>query len=285
MDETTKVRPAGADMNAAFEVRNLCAFYGKKRPKDPGKMVLRDVNLVIPAGSALGIIGPNGAGKSTLLRALAGIIPSEGEIRMLGEPLAGKKRREIACCCALMSQFFPTGFAYSVRKTVEMARYARGKSGMRDRVVVQKSLEEAGLQELADRPITELSGGQLQRVFFARALAQETPILLLDEPASSLDLQYQAELAELLIRWKTRQTTLPDGRIVPNTLISVCHDLSLALDLSDDLVFLQDGRVLAAGPGDQVLSRSLLQRVYGMDVPAYMLRREDFWRSLLSKEA
>ena len=258
----TKAGLVGADMEAAFEVRNLSAFYGRKPPKDSGNMVLRDVNLVIPAGSAVGIIGPNGAGKT----------------------LAEKKRREIACCCALMSQFFPVGFAYSVRKTVEMARYARGQRGMRDRMVVQRSLEEAGLQELADRPITELSGGQLQRVFFARALAQETPILLLDEPASSLDLQYQAELAELLIRWKKRQTTLPDGRTVPNTLISVCHDLSLALDLSDDLVLLKDGRVLAAGPGDQVLSRSLLQRVYGMDVPAYMLRREDFWKTLIARE-
>ena len=267
----TKAGLVGADMEAAFEVRNLSAFYGRKPPKDSGNMVLRDVNLVIPAGSAVGIIGPNGAGKSTLLRALAGIIPSEGEIYLFGESLAEKKRREIACCCALMSQFFPVGFAYSVRKTV-------------DRMVVQRSLEEAGLQELADRPITELSGGQLQRVFFARALAQETPILLLDEPASSLDLQYQAELAELLIRWKKRQTTLPDGRTVPNTLISVCHDLSLALDLSDDLVLLKDGRVLAAGPGDQVLSRSLLQRVYGMDVPAYMLRREDFWKTLIARE-
>ncbi len=85
-------------------------------------------------------------------------------------------------------------------------------------------------------------------------------------------------------RWKTRKTTLPDGRTVPNTLISVCHDLSLALDLSDDLVLLQDGRVLAAGPGDQVLSRKLLQRVYGMDVPAYMLRREDFWKTLIARE-
>ncbi len=254
----TKAGIVGADMEAAFEVRNLSAFYGRKHPKDSGNMVLRDVNLVIPAGSAVGIIGPNGAGKSTLLRALAGIIPSEGEIYLFGESLAEKKRREIACCCALMSQFFPVGFAYSVRKTVEMARYARGQRGMRDRMVVQRSLEEAGLQELADRPITELSGGQLQRVFFARALAQETPILLLD--------------------------TLPDGRTVPNTLISVCHDLSLALDLSDDLVLLKDGRVLAAGPGDQVLSRSLLQRVYGMDVPAYMLRREDFWKTLIARE-
>ena len=124
MGKSTRAGLAGTDMNTAFKVRNLYAFYGKKRPKDSENMVLRDVNLVIPSGSALGIIGPNGAGKSTLLRALAGIIPSEGEIYLFGEPLAEKKRREIACCCALMSQFFPVGFAYSVRKTVVWRRQA-----------------------------------------------------------------------------------------------------------------------------------------------------------------
>lgn len=281
MGETESTCRIGTDLPLAFAVRNLSVSYGKKRPADTEKKVLRNVNLVVPAGSALGILGPNGAGKSTLLRALAGILPAEGEILLFGEPLARMKRREIAQYLALMSQFFPTGFSYTVRETVEMGRYARGEGGEQDREAVEESLEEAGLKDLADRPITQLSGGQLQRVFFARALAQETPILLLDEPTSSLDLKYQAELAGLLQRWKAQQTILPDGRTVPNTLISVCHDLTLALDLSEDLVILKDGQMLASGPKERVLTRDLLQKVYGMDVPSYLLRRNDFWRSMM----
>lgn len=281
MGETVNTCRTGTDLRLAFAVRNLSVSYGKKRPADTEKKVLRNVNLVVPAGSALGILGPNGAGKSTLLRALAGILPAEGEILLFGEPLARMKRREIAQYLALMSQFFPTGFSYTVRETVEMGRYARGEGGEQDREAVEESLEEARLKDLADRPITQLSGGQLQRVFFARALAQETPILLLDEPTSSLDLKYQAELAGLLQRWKAQQTILPDGRTVPNTLISVCHDLTLALDLSEDLVILKDGQMLATGPKERVLTRDLLQKVYGMDVPSYLLRRNDFWRSMM----
>jgi iron complex transport system ATP-binding protein len=281
MGETVNTCHTGADLQPAFAVRRLSVSYGTLRPVDPQKCVLRDINLEIPAGSALGILGPNGAGKSTFLRTLAGILPAEGEILLFGEPIARKKRREIAQYLALMSQFFPAGFSYTVRQTVEMGRYARGEGRERDREAVDESLEEAGLTDLANRPITQLSGGQLQRVFFARALAQETPILLLDEPTSSLDLKYQAEITGLLKRWKARQTTLPDGRTVPNTLISICHDLSLALDLSEDLVILKDGQMLAAGPVAQVLTRDLLQRVYGMDVPSYLLRRENFWRSMM----
>lgn len=270
----------------AFSVRHLCAWYGRRRPKDPAQCTLRDLSFTLPAGRAAGILGPNGSGKTTLLRALTGILPSEGEISILGMPLSSLKRREIAACCAVMSQFFPTGFSYSVRETVEMGRYARSRMGSAssDREAVDRSLEETGLKDLENRPITALSGGQLQRVFFARALAQETPILLLDEPTSSLDLRYQAELSHLLERWKHGRTSLPDGRSVPNTLVCICHDLSLALDLSEDLLFVRDGRLAAAGPREQVLSGDLLADLYGMDVPAYMLRTEKIWRNLLARE-
>ena len=270
----------------AFAVQNLSAWYGKRRPGSREQYTLRDISFTVPAGRSLGILGPNGSGKTTLLRALTGILPAEGEIQILGTPLSLMKRREIACCCAVMSQFFPTGFSYTVRETVEMGRYARKKTGSisSDREAVDRSLAETGLQDLQNRPITSLSGGQLQRVFFARTLAQETPILLLDEPTSSLDLKYQAELSGLLAKWKQGKTTLPDGRCVQNTLICICHDLSLALDLSDDLLFVKDGVLAAAGRKEAILSEPLLSEIYGMNVPKYMLRTQKIWRELLQEE-
>ena len=274
------------NLPAAFSVRNLSAWYGRRRPETQPQYILQNLSFDTPAGRSAGILGPNGSGKTTLLRALTGILPSEGEIRILGTPLSSMKRRDIACCCAVMSQFFPTGFAYTVRETVEMGRYARRQTGTAssDREAVDRSLEETGLQDLAGRSVTALSGGQLQRVFFARALAQETPILLLDEPTSSLDLRYQAELSRLLTRWMQGKTRLPDGRIIPNTLVCICHDLSLALDLSDDLLLIKGGALAAAGPKEKVLTGELLADLYGMDVPRYMLRTEKVWKDLLARE-
>lgn len=267
---------AEAETKTALQVSGLTVSYeGRNTP------VLKDLAFSLDAGTSLAVLGPNGCGKTTLLRALLGILPGTGKIEILGRKLSSMKRREIACCAAHMSQLFSTGFAYSVRETVAMGRYARDeRNPKRDREAVDRCLEETGLMDLADRPVTSLSGGQLQRVFFARTLAQETPVILLDEPTSSLDMRFQEEFCELLSKWRKGTTRLPDGSSWKNTLIGVYHDPDLALEISDEILFLKDGRILAKGPKEDVLSGRTLREVYGMDVPAWKLRNAALWESL-----
>uniref|UniRef100_UPI0025D655E8 ATP-binding cassette domain-containing protein n=1 Tax=Butyrivibrio sp. TaxID=28121 RepID=UPI0025D655E8 len=125
------------------------------------------------------------------------------------------------------------------------------------------------------------SGGQLQRVFLARCFAQETPIILLDEPTNHLDLKYQAELMEHLIEWSKGETVLPDGTKVDNTLIGVFHDISLAVEISSDMIFIKSGEILCQGTKDKVLTADVLENVYGMDVAGYMNRQRRIWGELI----
>lgn len=269
-EETGAVSGAGMVSEAvteyAVQIDSLRAGYG-------GNEVLHSISLDVACGSSMVILGANGSGKTTLLRTLAGLLPGEGRIRLLGRDISFMKRREIACSLAMMSQLSPVYFSYSVRETVELGRYARRKSGgskSRDREVVDACLEMTGLSEIKDRQTASLSGGQLQRVFLARTLAQETPIILLDEPTNHLDFRYQADLADFLSDWRKRTTVLPDGRVVRNTLIGVFHDISLASGIATHLAFMKEGKLLESGPKEKVLSRSALKETYGMDVSEYM---------------
>lgn len=134
-----------------------------------------------------------------------------------------------------------------------------------------------GLKDMENREIRRLSGGQLQRVYLARTLAQETPLILLDEPTNHLDLRYQAELMEYLLAWSKGSTVLPDGRVCKNTLIGVFHDIGLAAQVSEYMVFLKKGRILAAGPKADTLSSRILEETYEMDVASYMRSQKKIW--------
>ena len=253
-----------------LHIKNLCAGYGSGD-------VLHHISLDLPLGENLCILGPNGCGKSTLLRAIAGLLKSRGELELDGRPISAMRRPEIASHIAVMTQMSAVYFSYTVFETVMMGRYQQMRQGVfrtvsaKDRQCVQKYLQATGLEQLQDRQISELSGGQLQRVFLARTLAQEPEIILLDEPTNHLDLKHQAELVTYLKTWSRE-----NGR----TVIGVLHDINLSLMLSDQLMFLKDGAVAAAGKAEEVLKRDFLQSVYDMDVAGYMLESLKRWESL-----
>lgn len=240
-----------------------------------GVDVVHEVTLRIRQGENLCLLGPNGCGKTTLLRAACGLLPiGRGSVRLLGTELHKLKRREIAREVALLSQLSTVHFSYSVYDTVMLGRYARMKTGLFDspgrvdRERVMDALEAVELVDLADRAIDSLSGGQLQRVFLARTLAQEPRLILLDEPTNHLDLRHQVELVEHLLRWSET-----DGRCV----VGVLHDIGLAAKLADRLVLMKEGRIAADGATRDILAADVLNVVYGLDVRAHMQGVLSLW--------
>ncbi len=247
-------------MSEAIFCKDLKAYYDKKQD------VLRDVNLCIEKGEGVCILGSNGSGKSTLLKALIGIIPYEGEVRINGKNIKDMPRREIATNVAVMTQLSQVYFSYSVMETVLLGRYLHiphffGKPNDRDIEVCKNALKKVGMEKLSERQISSLSGGELQRVFLARTFAQETDILLLDEPTNHLDLKVVSELSDHLNEWR---------REPGHTLIGVYHDISLALKLSDRGIFIKDGKVLGEEKTENILTSDILKETYDFDVYNYL---------------
>ncbi|WP_232326364.1 ABC transporter ATP-binding protein [Microbispora sp. ATCC PTA-5024] len=223
--------------------------------------VLADVSLSAGRGAWLAVIGPNGAGKSTLLRAVAGLIPAEGEVFVNGAPVRGLRPRDRARLVAYAPQSpaLPpdmTVYEYALLGRTPYIAYL-GRESARDREVTGSVLERLDLEAFASRPLGHLSGGERQRVVLARALAQQAPVLLLDEPTTALDLGHQQQVMDLVDRLR-----VADGLTVVTTL----HDLTLAGQYADTLVLLAGGRAVAAGTPDQVLTEPLLARHFGARV-------------------
>lgn len=224
--------------------------------------VLRAVSLQVPEGAHTVIVGPNGAGKSTLLRLLIGILrPGAGRIRFRGRDVAGWGRRELARHVGVVSQEPPPDLPLTVGEFVEMGRnpWLRPWEGLRelDHRAVENALDRTELRGFAGRPISALSGGELQRAKLARALAQEPEVLLLDEPTAHLDLGHEVRIFEL-VRSLVRREGL--------TALSVTHSLGLASRFADRLVFLARGRVEAEGPPGSVLRPDTVERTFGWPV-------------------
>ncbi len=211
-------------------------------------------------GDFVGIVGPNGSGKSTLVDLIDGIHqPAAGEVLVKGVPTRQYRRRDMAREVALVPQHFDLDFDLAVREVVEMGAYCRGKDPA-VRGDPELTLARLGVADLASRRFSELSGGEKQLVVLAQALMQQAPLLLLDEPASALDVSHQLRLFDLLKELNA------DGL----TVLCILHDLNLALHYFDKLLVLSDGEVAAFGPPDDVLRPEVVEAVYG--VRAYLHR-------------
>jgi len=239
-----------------LQLHHLSAAYDARE-------VLHELDLAIPVGQMVGLLGPNGSGKSTLLRVIAGLQPSaSGTVALAGKSLAHYGARERARRVALVPQSVALPFAFSVLDVVGMGRHPHlglfGAAGKRDFEIIHQALAQTDCSDLQERLATELSGGELQRVIIARALAQEPQLLLLDEPTAHLDLNHQLDIARLL-QQLNREHEL--------TVLWVSHDVNLAAEFCDRLVMLQAGRIVADGPPGAVVTGEMVERVYGLRVP------------------
>lgn len=251
-------------------LQNVSAGYS-------GIDVISNISLKVSEGENLCILGPNGCGKTTLIKTISGLIAHEGTIKIDGMKISDMNRKEIAKKIAVMSQISTIYFSYTVYETVLLGRYLHMKGrafkepSLKDREYAEKCLRAVGLSSLKSKQISTLSGGQLQRVYLARTLAQEPNIILLDEPTNHLDLKHQAELVDFLKDWSKEEN---------HTVIGVFHDLNLAMKLADNILLLDKGKIAAYGKTNDVISSKLLSEVYEMDVAGYMIDSLKQWECI-----
>ncbi len=233
-----------------ISVEDLVVTLGDER-------VLDGVSLSVEEGDFVGLVGPNGAGKTTLLRAINGALsPQQGRVEVGGENVHGLSSRAASRLVSTVPQTTRLSFDFSVREAVEMGRTPhRSRFGTwteSDTQAVDRALARTAVTDLADRPVTDISGGERQRVLIARALAQTTPVMLLDEPTASLDINHQVRTLGLV------RDLVEEGK----TALAAIHDLNLAAHYCDRLVLLSNRRVLAAGPPESVLTEAHLREAF-----------------------
>lgn len=235
-----------------LEVRNLSAGY-------PGNPVLEHISLTIPQGAVTVIAGPNGCGKSTLLKALAGILPAAGSAVLDGQELLALTGRELARKVAFLPQNRQLP-EITVENLVLHGRFPYLSYPRcyrpEDYRIAREAMARMGIADLAKRNILTLSGGQRQKVYIAMALAQDTPVVLLDEPNAFLDIAHQLQLME------QAKALAGEGK----TVVLVLHDLSLALEYADCLAVLSEGKCLFRGAPEETFLSGCLDRAFGVEV-------------------
>ncbi|MGI6689114.1 MAG: ABC transporter ATP-binding protein [Christensenellales bacterium] len=249
-----------------LEASNISLRYG-------AHVAVNSLSLSLSEGQWLMVIGPNGAGKSSLIAALSGARPFTGTVSLKGQDIKTLTPRERARLVGVLSQRQAAQYAFTVEEVVRLGRYAHhkgwlGGSDPAGEAAVARALDWTGMAALRHRSILSLSGGERQRAFLAQVLAQDPAILMLDEPADSLDLKYQKILFELTETWAAQP-----GKAV----ISVVHDLSIARRYGSHALLMQGGRCVAQGNKETVLNASHLNAVYGMDVYAWMRELSAPW--------
>lgn len=241
--------PAGP----ALAARSLTVGYGEH-------VVLDRLDVSIEAGRVTALCGPNGCGKSTLLRTLAGLQPAlDGHVEVNGVPIGTLRRRELARTLTMLAQFNQIPAGLTVRELVAYGRYAYGGwlRGLTraDHAAIDEALEASGLAADSSRDVAALSGGERQRVWIAMALAQQAPIVLLDEPTTYLDIHHQLDILRELWRLN-RERGL--------TIVWVLHDLNQAAAFSDEIVLMRAGRIVAQGAPDAMLDPQHLNDTFGV---------------------
>lgn len=238
-----------------LEARNITIKYGECE-------VLQNVSFALPEGKTIAVLGANGAGKTTLLRSLNGALPlAQGEIFLAGKSLHDYSRREIAQKISVVAQENETKFPVTVLEFVLSGRFAHGGvfgwENERDINAARSALEMCDLRNYESRLLNHLSGGERQRVVFARALATQAAILLLDEPTTNLDLSHQAMMFRLV---KERCASCRASAII------ITHDLNLAAEFADEIILLKNGRIFAHGAPEKVLTEENLIEVFNVKV-------------------
>ncbi|WP_285767653.1 ABC transporter ATP-binding protein [Peribacillus sp. SI8-4] len=241
-------------MRPIINTQSLSLGYGDK-------LIINDMNLKIPKGEITVFIGANGCGKSTLLRSVARLLkPQAGSIALEGKAISSMSSKDIARKMAILPQSPTAPEGLTVYQLVKQGRYPY-QSWLRqwsteDEEKVQKAIDATNLSELKDRAVDELSGGQRQRAWIAMTLAQDTDIILLDEPTTYLDMTHQIEILDLLFDL---------NELEDRTIVMVLHDLNLACRYADNLVAVKDGEIHAEGRPEDIITSGLVQQVFGME--------------------
>lgn len=242
-------------MKRAYQLSEVYFRYGDS-------WVLEDISFDVMEGEMLGIIGPNGSGKSSLLKLLSRLnTPQQGDISLRAVDLALMDQADLAKTTAMVPQESTFFFPYTVGEVVMMGRtpHLRGRlfEGRHDIEVVREVMRWMDIAGLGERPVTEISGGERQRVVIARALAQEPDILILDEPTASLDIAHQVEIYHILTRLNEERGL---------TIILSSHDLNLAAQYCHRMILMSKGRIYAAGTPTEVITEEHIREVYGCPV-------------------
>jgi len=251
-DSSAANQTSASNGSAALGTTELRVHY----PNAP-KPALDSVSMTVPRGSFYAVLGPNGSGKSTLLRALLGMVPhAAGQAHVFGRPVSDWDRRALAREAGVVTQSESLAFPITVRELVAMGRYpylgALQSETTTDKEAISQAMRMCDIENLAQRFLSTLSGGEVQRTRVARALAQEPNVLLLDEPTASLDVRHEMEILELLRASADRGITV----------FLITHHLDLAARFADRLLLLDRGKVAAEGEPREVLQEETLQRVY-----------------------
>lgn len=232
-------------------IKDLSYSYGKRS-------VLRDIDLTFDSG-LVSLVGPNGSGKSTLLKCINALLKGSGEVMFGDVDVSGMRPNELARIIGYVPQWTPNAFSITVFDVILLGRraYMGWNPGEEDMEAVSQVIAELGLEDFVLRDFSELSGGERQKVLVARALAQKPKVLLLDEPTSALDVRHQLEVLGYIRRM------VKDRNILA---LMAIHDLGLASQYSDEVVFMKNGQVYARGLPESIVTHENIREVYGVDV-------------------